>query len=108
MRLGIRRALYDERLGAVQHKIDERRGIAVEHDRIAGERRDIRGPALAVGAMAGDAVASAIASTPARLRALACVSSFPGVEGVIGRASLQRLRWGSCPYLSSNTEALSR
>src|SRR5271155_1221018 len=55
--VGIRRALYDERLGAGQHEIDERRRIAVERDRIAGERRYIRGSALAVGAMAGDAVA---------------------------------------------------
>ena len=51
--IGIGRALDDERGGAVQHHVDERCRLLVEHARIAGKPRQIGAEALAVDAVAG-------------------------------------------------------
>src|ERR1700733_6534410 len=51
----IRHAFYDKRFRAVEHEIDERRRVRVEHGRVARQRRHEWRLALAVGAMASGA-----------------------------------------------------
>jgi AAHS family 4-hydroxybenzoate transporter-like MFS transporter len=51
----IRHAFHDKRFRAVQHEIDERRRVRVEHGRVACQRRHEWRLALAVGAMTSGA-----------------------------------------------------